>query len=91
VAGEVLLTLYVQPGAGRTGFAGTFDGVPKLRLAARARDGEANDELVRFLSRSLRVPRTSIEIVSGSRSRRKRVRIEGDAAAIGRALEGLLR
>jgi uncharacterized protein (TIGR00251 family) len=60
-----------------------------IRLAAPPVDGAANEALVAFLSGALGLPRRSITIVSGEKSRDKRVRIEGlDEAA---ARERLLR
>jgi uncharacterized protein (TIGR00251 family) len=60
-----------------------------IRLAAPPVEGAANEALVAFLSAALGVPRRSIAIVSGEKSRDKRVRIEGlDEAA---ARERLLR
>ena len=60
-----------------------------IRLAAPPVEGAANDALVAFLSDALELPRRSITIVSGEKSRDKRVRIEGlDEAA---ARERLLR
>lgn len=48
-----------------------------IRLAAPPVEGVANDALVAFLSDTLNVPRRRIEIVSGERSRDKRVAIAG--------------
>lgn len=48
-----------------------------IRLAAPPVEGAANDALVAFLSDTLNVPRRRIEIVSGERSRDKRVAIAG--------------
>ena len=60
-----------------------------IRLAAPPVEGAANDALVAFLSDRLGLPRRSITILSGEKSRDKRVRIEGlDEAA---ARERLLR
>jgi uncharacterized protein (TIGR00251 family) len=73
----ICLTLYVQPGASKAGPSGTFDGLPKIRLRSRAREGAANEELVRLLSKALGVPRSSVSISSGSHSRRKRITVEG--------------
>ena len=84
----IVLDIYVQPGARRTEPAGEFDGLPKVRLAAPPRDNAANDELVRYLARALDVPRSSVSIVSGQRSRRKRVSISGEGLA--RPAENLL-
>jgi uncharacterized protein (TIGR00251 family) len=48
-----------------------------IRLAAPPVEGAANDALVAFLSDALGLPRRSITIVSGEKSRDKRVRIDG--------------
>ena len=51
-------------------------------------DGAANDALIAFLSTALDIPRRQIAIVSGEKSRDKRVRIAGieTAAAATRLL-----
>jgi len=48
-----------------------------IRLAAPPVEGAANDALIAFLSDALDLPRRNITIVSGEKSRGKRVRIEG--------------
>ena len=72
----------VVPRAGRSGVAGTRDGALLVRLAAAPVDGAANAELIAILARALGLPKRRIEIVSGERSRSKRVRLIGlDAQA----------
>ena len=72
-----VLLLYVQPGAKRTEFAGTHGERLKIRLAALAVEGRANEALVEFLAAYYRVSRRNVTIASGMRSRMKRVIIEG--------------
>ena len=58
------------------------DGSLLIRLAAAPVDGAANAELIGVLARALHIPKRDVTIVSGERSRNKRVRIAGmDAAA----------
>jgi uncharacterized protein (TIGR00251 family) len=71
------LDIRVIPRAGRSGVAGLRDGAVLMRLAAAPVDGAANDELISVLSKALDVPRRNIIIVSGERSRLKRVRVAG--------------
>lgn len=78
----IALKLHVQPGARKAGPAGSFDGLPKVRLRARAREGAANRELVKWLSSMLDVPASCVSIASGSRSRRKRVVVEGQGRVL---------
>ncbi len=75
MAGDVVLTLHVQPGAKRSDFAGKYGDALKLRLAAPAVDGKANAELVRFLADAFGVPQRNVEIVRGESSRAKVVRV----------------
>jgi uncharacterized protein len=72
----LILDLYVQPGASRTGFDGTHGDRVKVKLQARAVDGAANEALVEFLAEHYRVPKRSVRIESGLKSRRKRVVID---------------
>ncbi len=71
------LDVRVIPRAGRSGFAGLRDGALLVRLAAAPVEGAANDELIALFSKTLRIPKRDITIVSGERSRSKRVRIAG--------------
>jgi hypothetical protein len=73
----VLLDVKVIPRSARSGLAGTRDGVVIVRLNAPPVEGAANAELVEVLSAALRVPKRDVSIVSGIRSRLKRVRIDG--------------
>lgn len=51
------------------------DGAVLVRLAAAPVDGAANEELIAVLAKALDVPRRDIVIVSGERSRLKRLRV----------------
>jgi len=73
----VELEIRVIPRAGRSGFAGLREGALLVRLAAAPVDGAANAELIALLAKSLKIPKRDITIVSGERSRSKRVRIDG--------------
>ena len=67
----------VIPRASKPGIAGTRDGALLVRLNAPPVEGAANSELIQVISDALGVPKRSISIVSGQRSRLKRVRVEG--------------
>jgi uncharacterized protein (TIGR00251 family) len=73
----VILELHVQPGAKRSEFAGKHGERIKVRLAAPAVEGKANDALVEFLADYFSVPKRNVRIASGLKSRQKRVIIEG--------------
>jgi uncharacterized protein (TIGR00251 family) len=72
----LILDLHVQPGASRTEFAGKHGDRVKVRLAAPAHDGKANQALIEFLAEYYGVPRRNVRITAGLKSRQKRVVIE---------------
>jgi uncharacterized protein len=76
----VILTIRVIPRAGRSGAAGTRDNAFLIRLNAPPVEGAANTELIDLLADLLDVPKRNVTIVSGERSRLKRVRVIGVTA-----------
>lgn len=80
-ADGALVDVRVTPRAGRSGIAGVRDGALLVRLAAAPVDGAANTELIAVLAEALGLPKRHVEIVSGDRSRSKRVRVAGLNAA----------
>ena len=72
----MILELHVQPGAARTEFAGMHGDRVKVRLAARAVDGKANEALIEFLAAHYNVAKRNVRIVGGLKSRQKRVEID---------------
>lgn len=76
------LSVYVQPGAKKTGNAGMHDGRPKIRLNAPPVDGAANEELVRFVAKALGLSKSSVRLVSGHASRLKTLDIDADEAKV---------
>lgn len=78
-AREIVLTLHVQPGASRTDYAGLHGDAHKVRLAAPAVDGRANEALVEFLAQAFGVRKRDVKIMSGASARRKIVRVSGAA------------
>jgi uncharacterized protein len=53
------------------------DGSLDIRLKAPPVEGKANEGLIKFLSRCLKVKKSSVAIISGEKSRRKIVSISG--------------
>jgi hypothetical protein len=72
---DLLLVIHAQPGARVTAFAGLYGDALKVRVAAAAQDGRANQELCRFLAREFSVPLSAVTLVSGESARHKRLRI----------------
>ena len=69
------ISLYVQPGSKESRYAGMYNGLPKIKIAAPPAGNAANKELISFLSKVWHVPKSKIEIVSGMNSRLKTVKL----------------
>ena len=73
--GAIILMLHIQPGAGRSEFAGLHGDALKIRLAAQPMDGKANAELIRFLADAFGVSQRNVLLLRGETSRAKTVRV----------------
>lgn len=73
--GNVTLNIKAQPGASKNEFCGLYgDDAVKIRIRAAAVEGAANKELIKFISKSFKIPKSSVEFVSGETSKIKRVK-----------------
>lgn len=88
--GSLLLSLYVQPRAGKNELAGVHENALKLRLTSPPVDGQANKAVIAFLAKTLRLPKSSIILHSGLKNRRKQVLISGLDEEVIRKLLGLV-
>jgi uncharacterized protein (TIGR00251 family) len=77
--GSITLEVHVQPGAKRSEFVAMHGGCPKIRLAAPAIEGRANDALIDFIAAAFGVPKRNVVLIRGERSRRKTLRVNGPA------------
>jgi len=94
-ADGLTLTVRVTPNAG----VDRIDGVEqrddgkialRLRVAAVPDKGRANGAVVALLSKALRVPKSSIHVISGETARLKVLAVTGDASALATRLATLL-
>jgi uncharacterized protein (TIGR00251 family) len=69
----VLLRVHLQPRAVRDGVVGVHGEALKVTLTAAPVENAANSALLAFLAGLLAVPRASVSLVSGAKSRDKRV------------------
>jgi uncharacterized protein (TIGR00251 family) len=82
-----VISIHAQPGAKRTEVAGTHGETLKIRVQAPPVEGAANAALIKFLAKALGVRQRDVEILSGERSRDKRVAVANvEAAAVSTAL-----
>jgi len=75
--GAVIFAVRVQTRASKDEIAGEMGGALKVRLRAPAVEDRANEALVEFLAELLKTSRSAVSILSGERSRVKRIEIRG--------------
>jgi len=71
------LEVRLIPRAGKTGLAGERDGRLLVRVSAAPVEGAANEALVALFAQLFDRPRRVVRIVSGEKSRSKRVAVDG--------------
>ncbi len=80
---HALLHIKVTPNSAKTKISGKFTDEKnqeylKVNLAAVPEDGKANEELVKFLSKLLKIPKSKIEIIRGDISRMKVLKVTAE-------------
>jgi uncharacterized protein (TIGR00251 family) len=73
----VSFAVKVQPRAKKNGIVGEVGEALKIALSAPPIEGRANEACIEFLANLLKVPRSSVSIASGEKSRRKVIRVQG--------------
>jgi uncharacterized protein len=79
----VILAVRVIPRSPKSAISGRRGDAIVIRLAAPPVDGAANDALVHYLARLFDRPNRDVSILSGEKSRDKRVKIDGLSDAEG--------
>jgi len=82
------LKLRIVPNAKRNEVVGEHGDAVKIKIAAPALEGKANEALLDFIAEKLRVHRRDIALIAGEKSRDKLIEIANLEAAEARA--GLL-
>ena len=59
-----------------------IDGALKIKLKAPPVDGAANKELIKFLSKKFKIPKTDISIKKGGNSKTKEIEISNSKSEI---------
>lgn len=83
----MILNIKVTPNSSRSRIVGKFldeknQKYLKINLAAIPEDGKANKELIKFLSKLLKIPKSKIKIIRGETSRMKVVEIDLDKSLL---------
>ena len=85
----IRLRIFLQPKASKDYIAGIHDDELKITITAPPVDGQANAHLLKFLSKSFKVPKSSIILEKGELSRHKQVWIP-DPKLIPKEIQNLL-
>jgi hypothetical protein len=86
--GGCVLAIEVTPGASKTEIVKVdpWRGALQVRVAAEARDGAANKELIKHIASELSVPKTDVRILRGERSHLKSVYVPIDEERVKKVL-----
>ena len=78
-ANELIVEVYVQPGAKVSQVVGCHGERLKIKISSPPVDGKANQEVLEFFAKLFNLAKRDVELLSGDKSRNKRVLIRGDA------------
>jgi uncharacterized protein (TIGR00251 family) len=76
-ADGVIVSVRAVPRASKNAIQGVHDGALKIRLTTPPIDGKANQALIKYLSKTLKVSKSQIELMQGETARNKAFRITG--------------
>jgi uncharacterized protein len=68
--------IYVRPNSSKGGVGGDFDGALVVRVVEPPDAGRATEAALSAVASALKVPRRSVGLVRGARSRRKLLEVE---------------
>jgi uncharacterized protein (TIGR00251 family) len=86
---DLVLHLRIQPRASREGIDGVREGRLRVRVNSPPVDGAANESLIRLLADALGVPRATVRLMRGEKSRDKEICVLGVATRSAALLERL--
>lgn len=71
----ITFKVYIQPRSSKNMIVGPHGDAIKIKLTAPPVDNAANKMCIEYLAKSLKIPKSAIEIVSGHSSRTKWIRL----------------
>ncbi|MDY6790487.1 MAG: DUF167 domain-containing protein [Thermodesulfobacteriota bacterium] len=78
----VIFKIFVQPRSSKNMISGLYRDALKIKLMAPPVGGAANKMCIKYLAKCLKVPKSSLEIVSGQTSRTKQVLYKSDGVEV---------
>lgn len=87
----VEFSVKASPGSRKNEFRGVINGALKISVTAAAEKGKANAAIIKLLSKELRISKSRIELISGSTSSLKTIRVvDVDLATLKEQINQLL-
>jgi uncharacterized protein (TIGR00251 family) len=77
-SGDIAIKILAKPGSKENGITGVTEEGIELKISAPPIDGEANTELISFLSKILSIRKSDLSLDRGSKSRTKTVTVSKD-------------
>lgn len=74
---NLILTIKAVPNSSKNEICGLLDDALKVKIKAPAVENKANEELVKFFAKLLKVSKSSVSLKSGGTSKVKTLCIEG--------------
>jgi uncharacterized protein (TIGR00251 family) len=68
---DLKITVLIKPRSSRNAVLGIHDDALKIALTAPPVEGKANKSLIKFLSKTLHLPQSDIQIIKGAKSKKK--------------------
>lgn len=85
--GEIVLRIHAKPGAKQNSITDVSSDAVGVQIAAPPIDGEANTELIKFMSKVLQVRKSDLSLDRGSKSREKVLLLAKNAIELDRVKE----
>lgn len=86
-SGEIVLRIHAKPGAKQNGITDISAEAIGVQIAAPPIDGEANTELIKYMSKLLQLRKSDLSLDRGSKSREKVLLVAKDSITIDRATQ----
>lgn len=87
-----ILSIKLLPGSATDQIAGIENNELKIKIRAVAEKGNANEALIKFLSKNFKRPLSSLKLISGFKNRHKKILFEGmQAGQLGERINALVK
>lgn len=73
---DLIIYIKATPNSSKNEICGLYDNAIKVKIKAPAVENKANEELVKFFAKTLKLPKSSVTLKSGGTSKLKSLYIE---------------